>query len=271
MKDRHLGLWPMPAMGMLAFCCSTPQAQITEPAAAQNGLHSLQAYEDQNHLSAGYARWREFGLRGIYQLGDHQLSAEAINMNRFNENGNYLGLGDTLVLSPDWYTSLNVGAGDGVPYLPKYRVDAFLHRKFLDDRSLVGHLGLGRYRAPDGHQDDNASIGLTYHFSQPWIVQGQAKRTRSQPGSIGTQQYFMAATWGHHQQTQVTGRYGWGQEGYLSLGDARSISQFSSRQKTLTVQHWVGIDWGIQVTLDNYHNPYYDRHGLNLAVFKDFR
>jgi YaiO family outer membrane protein len=176
-----------------------------------------------------------------------------------------------LVLSPDWYTSLNVGAGDGAPYLPKYRLDAFLHRKFLDDRRLVGSLGLGRYRAPDGHEDDNASIGLTYYFSLPWVVQGQAKRTRSHPGSIDTQQYFVAAAWGHHQQTQVIGRYGWGQEGYQSLGDARFISQFSSRQKTLTVQHWLGLDWGIKVTVDNYHNPYYDRNGLSLAVFKDFR
>jgi YaiO family outer membrane protein len=271
MNHRHTGLWPLLALGLGALGCQPTHAQITEPAASHNGLHSLQAYEDENRLSAGYARWREFGLRGIYQLGDHQLSGEAINMNRFNEDGNYLGLGDTLVLSPDWYSSLNVGAGDGAAYLPKYRLDAFLHRKFLDERRLVGSVGLGRYRAPDGHQDDNASIGLTYHFSLPWVVQAQARRTRSNPGRIDTQQYFVAATWGQHQQTQVTGRYGWGREGYQSLGDALSIAQFASRHKTLTVQHWIGLDWGIKVTVDNYHNPYYDRNGLSLAVFKDFR
>lgn len=246
-------------------------AQVPEPPAVSNGLHSIEAFDEQNKLSDGYARWREFGLRGIYQLGDHQLSAEAINMNRFNENGNYLGLGDTVVFSPLWYASLNAGAGDGAPYLPRYRADGFLHRKFLSDLSLVGSLGLGRYRSPDGHQDDNISAGLTYYFSAPWVVQGQAKRTRSQPGGIDTQQYFAAATWGHHQQTQITGRYGWGQEGYQSLGDDRSISQFSSRQKTLTVQHWLGLNWGIKFKLDNYHNPYYSRNGVSLAVFKDFR
>lgn len=255
----------------LILLASTARAQTPEPPAQQNGLHSIEVYEAQNQLSAGYARWREFGLRGLYQWGDHQLSAEAINMNRFNENGNYLSLGDTVVLSPQWYASVSAGAGDGAPYLPKYRLDGFIHRKFLDDLDLVGSLGLGRYRAPDGHQDDNASMGLTYYFKQPWIVQAQARRTRSQPGSIDTQQYFLAATWGYHQQTQVTGRYGWGQEGYQSLGDALVISQFHSRQKTLTVQHWIGMDWGIKVTVDNYHNPYYARNGLSLAVFKDFR
>lgn len=271
MKRQHRHAPWLPAVGLWLSFLGSAWAQIPEPTAVQNGLHSIEAYEDQNKLSAGYDRWREFGLRGIYQWGDHQIRAEAINMNRFNEDGNYLGLGDTVVLSPRWYASLSAGAGDKVPYLPKYRLDGFIHRKFLDDLSLVGSLGLGRYRAPDGHQDDNASIGLAYYFTQPWVVQGQAKRTRSQPGSIDTNQYFMAATWGHHQQTQITGRYGWGQEGYQSLGDARSISHFSSHQKTLTVQHWFGLDWGIKVTVDNYHNPYYDRNGLSLAVFKDFR
>lgn len=264
LKLRHL-VWG------LILLASTARAQTPEPPATQNGLHSIEVYEARNKLNAGYDSWREFGLRGLYRWGDHLFSAEAINMNRFNENGNYLGLGDTVVLSPQWYASLSAGAGDGAPYLPKYRLDGFVHRKFLDDFRLVGSLGLGRYRAPDGHQDDSASIGLTYYFSQPWVVQAQAKRTRSQPGSIDTEQYFLAATWGHHQQTQVTGRYGWGQEGYQSLGDALVISQFQSRQKTLTVQHWIGVDWGLKLTVDNYHNPYYDRNGLSLAVFKDFR
>lgn len=271
MKHTHLHLWPQLTTALLLVSGGTVHAQLVEPSPEHKGLHSMQIYEDQNQLSAGYDRWREFGLRGIYQWGHHQLSAEAINMNRFNENGNYLGLGDTWVFSPDWYGALNVGAGDGAPYLPRYRVDGFIHRKFLDERQMVGSLGLGRYRAPDGHQDDNASMGLTYYFGPPWVVQAQAKRTKSQPGSIVTQQYFMALTWGSHQKTQITGRYGWGQEGYLSLGDARSISQFASRQKTLTLQHWLGMDWGVKVTVDNYHNPYYDRNGLSLAVFKDFR
>ena len=271
MKNHFAPFCWLSLAGMLSLSSHSTQAQVTEPEVQPNGLRSVQAHEEENHLSAGYAHWREFGLRGIYQLGEHQLSAEAMNTTRFNENGNYLCLGDTLVLSPDGYASLNVGAGDGAPYLPRYRLDAFLYRKFLSDQRLVGSLGLGRYRAPDGHQDDNASIGLTYYFSQPWVVQGQIKHTRSQPGSIDTRQYFVAATWGHHQHTLVTGRYGWGQEGYQSLGDAQFITQFTSRQKTLTVQHWMGLDWGLKVTVDHYHNPYYDRHGLNVAVFKDFR
>ena len=266
----HLAHHHVLSLVTCTFFCSA-WAQVPEPAAERNGLHSLEAYEESNHLSAGYERWREFGLRAIYQYGDHQLNAEASNMNRFNENGNYLGLGDTVVWSPLWYTSLDLGAGDGAAYLPRYRLDGFIHRKWLDDQRLVGSLGLGRYRAPDGHQDDHASLGLTYYFEQPWVVQTQVRHTHSQPGGIGTRQYFIAATWGQHQRTQITGRYGWGQEGYQSLGDGAFITHFSSHQSTLSLQHWIARDWGLKLKLDSYHNPYYHRSGLNVGVFKDFR
>ena len=80
MNHRHTGLWSLLALGLGALGCQPTHAQTTEPAAPHNGLHSLQAYEDENRLSAGYARWREFGLRGIYQLGDHQLSASGVRV-----------------------------------------------------------------------------------------------------------------------------------------------------------------------------------------------
>lgn len=248
----------------------TPESlALPETTLTTHGLHSVELYESHNRLSAGYNNWRETGLRGLYRWGDHLLAGEAISMSRFNENGNYLGLSDTMVLSPIWYASLHLGAGDRAAYLPRYRVDAFLHRKLREDLSLVGNLGLGRYSAPDGHQDDNLSLGLTQYFTQPWVLEGQVKFNRSTPGDIHTRQYFVAATWGRYRQTLVTGRYGWGREGYQSLGDARSISEFASHQSTLSVQHWLGTDWGLKLSAEDYRNPYYTRQGLKLAVFKD--
>lgn len=256
----------------LGLACLVPAwAQVAQSPQAPQGLHYLEAYEEHNRLSAGFDRWRETGVRGIYQSGQHQLSAEALHTQRFNESGNYLGLGDTVVLNPEWYASLNVGAGDGAAYLPKYRIDGFIHRKFLDDLRLVGSLGLGLYRAPDGHQDDNVSLGLSYYFSQPWVVQAQVKSSHSNPGGIRTLQYFVAASWAVQPNTQITGRYGWGEEGYQSLGGSASITEFSSRQKTLTVQHRLGPDWGLRLSADNYHNPVYNRTGWRLALFKEFR
>lgn len=263
----------MTCLGTLAWGLLSPyaaaQTQTTDLPNAMLGWRGVELYSAHHHLSNGYGNWRETGARGIYAVGQHQIAGEVITMNRFNQSGQYAGVGDTVVLDTYWYASLAVGAGDGAAYLPRYRADAFLHRKFLPAQNLVASLGLGHYKSPDGYRDDNISLGATLYFEQPWILQGEVKHTESKPGKVGTEQYFMAATWGRHKQTQITGRYGWGEEGYQSLGSLGSIARFSSHQSTLTVRHWMGQDWGFKVSADNYKNPYYRRDGIQLAVFKD--
>jgi len=245
------------------------QTQTTDLPNAMLGWRGVELYSAYNHLSAGYGDWHELGLRGIYEKGEHQIAGEVATMKRFNQDGRYVGIGDTVVLDTHWYASLAVGAGDGADYLPRYRADAFLHRKLLPGQNLVASLGLGRYKSPDGHRDENISLGATMYFEQPWILQAQVKHTNSAPGDVATKQYFVAATWGRHKATQITGRYGWGEEGYQSLGGAGSISRFSSHQSTVTVQHWVGTNWGFKASAENYKNPYYGRNGVQLSVFRD--
>lgn len=255
----------------LAGCCPLVWSQTTGLPNAMLGWRGLEVYTAQSQLTAAYADWRETGIRGLYELAPHLIAAEAVAMNRFGESGHYLAVGDTVVLSPDWYASLALGGGDGAAYLPRYRVDAFLHRKMLRDKNLVASLGTGLYKSPDEHRDDNLNLGATYYFSQPWIVQAEIRQTRSQPGDVQTRQYFVAATWGLYKQTRITGRYGWGEEGYQSLGSAGGfISRFSSHQGSLAVQHWIGSDWGVKASAEDYRNPFYRRTGLRLALFKDF-
>lgn len=233
------------------------------------GLRQGEIYSARDSLNGPFANWREIGFRGLYSMGPHLLAGEVATMQRFNEDGNYLALSDTLVFDQRWYGSLAVGAGDGASYLPRYRIDAFVNRKWLDDQRLVTSVGLGHDQATDAHKDDRLSLGLSLYLPSSWVLQGQAKFNRSRPGPIDTQQYFVAATWGQAGQTRITGRYGWGQEGYQSLGADAFISRFSSHQSTLSVQHWLGPKWGLKASADRYSNPFYKRQGLQLAVFKE--
>lgn len=260
----HASAWLVLAALMLAQSWSYAWAQSD----TRQGLHQAEIYSAHDHLSGAFANWREWGFRGLYRSGPHLLAGEVATLQRFGEDGNYLALGDTVVLDRHWYGSLAVGAGDGASYLPRYRLDGFVHRKWLDDLSLVTSVGLGHYRAPDAHQDDHLSLGLSWYLPTSWVLQTEAKFNRSRPGTIHTQQYFVAASWGQAGQTRITGRYGWGEEGYQSLGPDAFISRFSSHQTTLSAQHWLGQDWGIKASAERYRNPYYTRQGLQLGVFK---
>ena len=260
---------PKPHTSLLLSLAALTLPNAWAQSEAPQGLRQAEIYSTHDRLSGAFANWREIGFRGLYGAGQHLLAGEVATMQRFNEDGNYLALSDTLILDRHWYGSLAVGAGDGASYLPRYRIDGFIHRKWLDDLSLVTSAGLGHYKAPDSHKDDNLSLGLSWYLPSSWVLQTEAKFNRSRPGPIDTRQYFVAATWGQAGQTRITGRYGWGEEGYQSLGADAFISRFSSHQSTLTAQHWLGPRWGIKASADRYSNPFYKRHGLQLVVFKE--
>ncbi len=233
--------------------------------------HGIEIYSSRQHLSAGYASWSEVGLRGHYESGAHLLQMELTSTRRFGESGAYLGLGDTVTINPDWFGSLAVGAGDGASYLPRYRVDGFINRKLLPEKNLVGTLGLGYYRAPDGHVDRSVSLGGTYYFSQPWIVQAEVKFNTSNPGNVHTRQQFVALTWGQDKHTQITGRYAGGAEGYQSIGAGASLVNFRSHQASLAVRHWLSANGGISAQVEHYKNPFYQRNGAQLGLFWQFQ
>jgi len=248
---------PQPPLLPAPEAAQDPDARPTE----------LLLYTSAQRLSAGLGDWSEVGLRGSHTAGAHVLQGELATMKRFGESGRFIGIGDTYSFDADWFGSLSVGAGDGASYLPDFRVDAFIHRKLLEQRNLIASLGAGYYRAPDGHTDRSVSIGGTYYFSGPWIVQGEVRLNRSNPGRVDTQQQFLALTWGRDQQTQVTARHAWGGEGYQTIGSGAALTNFRSHQTSLNLRHWLGADWGVVAGVERYSNPFYRRRGATLALF----
>lgn len=233
-------------------------------------VRSLELSTGAQSLTAGYGHWNDITLRGAYGMARHLFQAEASVHHRFNEDGAFIGLGDTYTFNEDWYGSLAVGAGDGAFYLPKYRADATLYRKFLPNRNLVGNIGIGYYKAPDGHSDRSVTVGAAYYFESPWIIEGGVRLNSSNPGSVNTQQQFAAVTYGRDKQDLVTARYAWGGEGYLATGPNTQLVNFDSREASIVWRHWLNPRTGILVGANRYTNPLYRRTGLNVGIFHSF-
>ena len=242
-----------------------PQLQLPRDTATRN----LELSAGGQSLSNGYGPWRELTLRGTYGLPGHVLQGEVSALRRFNRDGAYLGISDTYTFNDDWFGALALGAGDGAFYLPRYRVDATLFRKFLPDRNLVGSVGVGHYNAPDGH-DNSLSLGLVYYFKAPWIVEGGVRLNSSNPGSVRTQQQYAAVTYGRDKQDLVSARYTWGAEGYQAIAANVQIVNFDSREASFTWRHWLNPKTGVLIGANRYTNPLYNRSGINIGIFHDF-
>lgn len=263
--NHALTFGPALALALATACPLAAHAQNAPDMPAPVG--GVETYISAHSLSNGYGDWHEAGMRGHIGRGDQLLGVEAATMRRFGEPGRFIGLSDTVTIDRDWYATLSIGAGDGAAYLPRYRLDAFINRKLLPGRQWVATLGAGYYRAPDDHIDRNISLGATYYFDSPWVVQGEIRFNNSSPGQVNTHQQFLAVTWGRAHQTQITARHGWGAEGYQAIGSGASLVNFDSHQSQLTLRQWLGPKWGIKAGLERYSNPFYVRNGANLALF----
>lgn len=251
-----------------------PGQEIRIPAppvqASDDATRSLELSAGGQSLSAGFSNWRDLTLRGSYGVPRHLFQGEVSLNRRFDQNGAFAGVSDTYTFNEDWFGSVALGVGDGAFYLPRYRVDAALYKKWLADRSLVSSVGVGYYDAPDGHTDRSLSLGAAYYFASPWIVEGGVRFNRSNPGSVRTQQQFVAVTYGRHKQDLVTARYGWGSEGYQTIAANTQLVNFDSREASVAWRHWFDAHTGVLVNANRYTNPSYRRSGINVGIFHDF-
>jgi YaiO family outer membrane protein len=221
-------------------------------------------------VSGGFGDWRDVSVRGSAQLGDHLLQAELASQRHFRAHGNFAGLSDTYTFSPDWYGSLALGAGDGVFFLPRYRIDAFLNKKWLAKKNLVTFAGAGRYEAPDGHVDRSVSLGLIAYFDIPLVAEGGLRRNVSDPGSVSTLQKYVAASYGRHGDYLLIGRHGWGMEGYLPFAPGSSLVGYYSRETSLTWRQWFTRRAGLAIEAHRYENSLFKRRGVVVSVFHAF-
>ena len=258
------------AVMLVSLSATSANAQESE----RHGWQWLDLSVAHHRLSADYAPWQETAFRGVYRQGDHLWGMDVLDADRFSERGLYAGVQDTVQLAPDWRATLGGGMGENVNWLPRYRLDGFLHHTWGEARNWVTHLGLGEYKAHDVHRDRWGSIGMSAYMNHatwgPWVAQGEVRWTRSEPGPVTTRQQFVALTWGQHRSSQLTWRHGWGREGWQAIGDARLLQDFASRQDTLSWQHWIEPEWGIRLMAEHYRNDQYHRSGLTFGVFRDF-
>lgn len=243
----------------------------TAPAPDQADMpRMLELSTGYQNLSAGFGDWRDVTLRGTYGLPSHVLQGELSVNRRFNKDGVFIGLSDTYTFNEDWYASLAVGFGDGAFYLPRYRVDATLYKKWLPQRNLVTSIGAGQYKAPDGHTDNSLSLGLVYYFDTPFIAEVGLRLNSSDPGAIKTQQQFLALTYGRAKQDLVTLRHAWGQEGYQTIAATTQLVNFASQETSISWRHWFAPRTGVLVGASRYTNPSYKRSGLSIGIFHEF-
>ena len=262
---------PLPDQGTALSTDPVRASQQGSPYSPFKANGYVEAGGNYSHLNNNYNSWAGQYVKGEIQTDPHnRWSAELINQREFGDTGQYGVLGNTHEFNENWYSIVNLGLGNDAFFLPRFRADVFINRKLLKDKSLVATLGYGYSKAQDTYDDNSLFVGATYYFPRRWIVQGGVRYNYSNPGGVDSTSGFVALTEGEYQKHFITARYGFGREAYQIIGPSTAISDFESHIVSLDWRQWVAKQWGFDLRGEYYHNPNYDRNGVNFGVFHEF-
>ncbi len=228
-------------------------------------------------VSKNQGDWFGQGVRGEFQYSEtDRFKAEYLHQRQFRDSGNYFSVGNVHSFDEDWYSDVNIGTSTGGFFLPTYRVDAFLNKKWLEGRNFVTTIGYGHFQSRDIYADNSLFFGTTWYFHPYWIFENGIRYNISSPGSINSASGFLAITNGRTENYFVTLRYGYGREAYQLIGPGNLLSEFYSHNVSFIWRQWMlsdwgyDNDWGFSTRVDYYTNPNYNRVGGYFGVFREF-
>lgn len=222
-------------------------------------------------MSAGYNAGDQTYLHAdIEQSSKTELSGDAVRAQDFGDTGYLLIGGVNHDFTSSFYGDLHMGGSSGGFFLPAFTAEGSLHKKWLSQKQLFTSLGIGYDRAKDAHRDKRLLASASYYFGRPWMLESGMTFNLSAPGTVFSHSQYLAIRQGRNNKYFVTLRGEFGNEAYQITGVNTSISDFRSRSVSLTWRQWVRAGWGFNLGGQYYSNPYFQRKGVQLGIFKHF-
>lgn len=243
---------------------------ISIPLETGGGRGFIEVGGGHSGLTQDNPSWTDGYLHAVVAGQSNTISTEVTRQDRYGDAGWFFSGGLTHTFSENWYGDLFLGASSKCFFLPKYRTDAFIHRKLLPAKQLIATAGFGYDRGKDIHSAYRFYTEGTYYLRPAWVLQGGVTWNRSMPGAVlGHTQYF-AVTQGHEKQHYIALRAEYGREAYQIVSPQTVLVNFPVRDASLTWRQWLAPNWGINTSLEYYINPLYHRVGGTVGVFLEF-
>ncbi len=155
-------------------------------------------------------------------------------------------------------------------FLPKYRADAFIHRKLLPQKQLVVALGTGYEKAKDVHTAVRLNPEANYYLRPSWILQSGMIFTRGDPGGVLVHTQYFAVTQGENKGHYISVRGEYGREAWELIGPTSVLVNFPIHDVSGTWRQWLAPNFGFNLSVERYNNYVFNRIGATAGIFVDF-
>lgn len=170
-----------------------------------------------------------------------------------------------------WYTYTDISMGSKVDYLPRFRFDQEVNRKFGVNKELVFTLGVSYLRYFDVYKDFIIFQGIRTYY-QNWIFGYTLFRNQSDPGKSISLSHTLFLTYGQEGRGWTDLTLSFGEQAYLAvyLSSPQEVKQ-DSTNISLKHRHWLARDYGLFGEF-NYSSldQAYEKYRFLIGIFEFF-
>lgn len=236
-----------------------------------NGPGFIEVDGSHSSVSNSQPSWNDVFLRGGMSFSSNTVNVELSRQSRFGDSGWYYNGGWIHTWTPKWYTDVHLGTSTGSFFLPRFRTDAYVHRKVLSREQLVLNFGAGYDKSRLQASAYRLEPGAAYYFDRfPLVLEGGVTWTQSQPGSILARSQYVALTEGRAKEHYIALRAEVGREAYEIIQGQTTAFNFPIRNFAGTWRQWLAPNWGLNLSVEHDGNPFYHRLGGTIGIFIDF-
>jgi YaiO family outer membrane protein len=236
-----------------------------------NGPGFIEIDGSHSALSDSQPSWNDVYLRGGMSFSSNTVNLEFSRQSRFGDSGWFYNGGWVHTWAPKWYTDVHLGTSTGSFFLPRFRVDGFVHRKVLSREQLVLNFGAGYDKSRLQASAYRITPGAAYYFDRfPLVLEGGVTWTQSNPGSVVARSQYVALTEGRAKEHYLAVRAEVGREAYEIIQGQATAFNFPIRNFAGTWRQWLAPNWGLNFNVERDGNPFYHRLGGTIGIFLDF-
>lgn len=264
---------PAPEDNMVVVEHPSPQPYVpaNDEYVPITGPNYVEAGVNFHNVSNNQGDWFGQFITGQYQTDKkNRWNLYLQHQKAFKDDGFYIAGGNTHTFDETWFSDAAIGFGTDAAFLPAFRADAAINRRWLEGGPLVTTAGINFSKAQDKYTNYGVLLAFSYYFPAPFVLQGGVNLGLSNPGQVVSNAEFIALTYGYQKQFYLTGKVGIAHEAYQLLGTTSITNAFNSQNAGINWRHWLGEDWGYNLASEFYKNPYYHRTGGIVSVFKEF-
>jgi YaiO family outer membrane protein len=198
------------------------------------------------------------------ELNSYKVRADFTEQNRFGLSGQFLGLQLTKDIGPTRFVTAGVGGGTSRLYA-RWNTNAFLFQKWGENSPHVTGVGLVYSAQRDDRSEVNLVVQQIWYAHELFTLEGGFRVGRASPGQVASNNQFIAATVGNIRGRRAVFKLGQSHEAYQLLGDNKTLSQFSSKEGSVSLYQPITTDQLLSLTAERYTNEFYARNRVELG------